>query len=242
MSIEPQIIHSCDHVIVKSELRHGYVNISRNKNIIFSDKIPPNIEVLRIDEVCSIDQSIIYSKGIDYDQLVSSESIEWISTGKQPLPGSEYKILCSYIHSSTQKFSNDECPRCENRGWYASYFGRSDSCYVDNMTKLVQDVIKNLFTEKTNGYGSVLPNLIGSNVYEPGTLSTNIVSAIKDCQNQIIKSQEENIINGIDMLPGEMLKEILVQKISFTRNSNTCYVMIKIVNQSSEEVSFSFKL
>lgn len=53
MSIAPRIVYSCDHVIVDKKREYGDIEMTRNEMFGFPDKVPPNISMIRIDEILS---------------------------------------------------------------------------------------------------------------------------------------------------------------------------------------------
>lgn len=234
MAVSPKIVHTCDHVISNSNKMYGGIVMIKGPNYM-PDKVPSNISVIRIDSVTNCDGSIEYTKGIDYIQKVSSDIIEWI---KGPKPGDKYLITAAYMKTSIEKYNPEECSRCGGNGWYSDIF-RNMSVVIDG-DKLAQDIIKILFTEKVDGYGSNIKDALAQNVYNEVELGLSVSSSIEDCAEQIKKMQQQGINGGATISPDEALDSITVKDILFIRSENTCYVKIEIKSMSGKSIDFSF--
>ena len=213
----------------------------RNSMVGFPDKVPSNIEFIRIDEVLNSIKQKEYSFNVDYEQKVSINILEWRNQPGIPEPNESYYIRGAYIKTITKKSEGEICERCSNNGWYINIFGEEKSEFVNGVEKLMQDFIKLLFTEKQlDGYGNSITDVLAENVYNEIELSLSISSSIQDCADQIIQSQLEQINNGSNIPLEEALDSVEVKDIIFVREECTCYITTQITNKLGQNVSFSF--
>lgn len=242
MSSSPQIIYSCNHIITDRIKLYSSLEVTRNVNTNYPDKLQENIDIIRIDKV--YDNNTIYTRDIDYTQMASNNIIEWTITGTSPLAGEKYYIDALYSKTITEKFEDSECTRCGGNGWYVDLFSQNGSVnIVENESKLAQDFIKVLFTDKqSDGTGSGIRDILGINIYNDNEVSHKISEIINSCVTQIKKRQEQNIANGIDIPNSEKLSNVIVNKILFVRSEATYYVTISLVNANNKVMSFSFKV
>lgn len=243
MSIAPKVIHVCDHVVVSNTKSYGDIKMTRNTIAGFPDKVPANIQILRVDNVLSQDKLIEYSPGINYSQKVSSDILEWTNHKLNPKQGEEYYIRCCYIKVSTERFDGESCERCGGNGWYVGIFSENSSQIVLGKNKLIQDFISVLFTEKdATGRGSKIKDIISSNIYNEASLSLEIATIMSDCEDQIKTSQREHMNGGSVIDEDEMLSQINVKDVIFVRDETTCYVSIEIINGAGDAINFGFKV
>ena len=245
MSMAPKIIFSCDHVIVNKTKCYGKILMTRDLSGGFPDKVASNISIVRIDQITDKTGEIEYSYGIDYEQKVSNDIIEWINSLNNPLPGEEYYITASYIKTSIEKFDANSCDRCDGNGWYVDILGGGEISIpvVSGQDKLIQDFIKVLFSEKdTSGFGSSIRDVLGSNVYNDVELGLQVSEVISDCTSQIKEAQKQQLDSGVPLSIDEALDTIEIVDILFVREEATCYISFRITNEAGNSVKFSFKV
>ncbi len=245
MSISPRIIFNCDHIIVNKIKCYGKILMTRDLSGGFPDKVAPNISIIRIDQITDIDEINEYSLGIDYEQKVSNDIIEWINPSNNPSPGEKYYVTASYIKTVIEKSDATNCNRCNGNGWYVDVLGGGEKSIsvVSGEEKLTQDFIKVLFTEKgTDGFGSSIKDVLGSNVYNEVELGLQVSEAISDCANQIKEAQKQQLDGGVPLPLEEALDNIEIVQILFVREESTCYISLKIMNEAGSAIKFSFKI
>lgn len=244
MSKAPQVIHMCNHTVVDDVSLYGIIEINRSQIEGSPDEIPKNINMKRIDKVMSYDKKRVFTKGVEYNQNVSSNIIEWTNNDNVPKPGEKYLIQGHYIKTTMTKYKPNECKRCAGNGWYVDIFGGETVNSVSGADNLIQNIVKILFTEKQDDedYGSRISSIIGKNVYNNIQLSADIADAISDCEQQIKDSQSSAIANGVSIPEDEMLDSLSVEKITFSEETQTCYLTVKIINSSKQFVLFTFKI
>lgn len=245
MSVAPKIIFNCDHIIVDKIKSYGKILMTRDLSGGFPDKTSANISIIRIDEITDINNTRQYTYGVDYEQKVSSDIIEWINPSNNPKPGEDYYITASYTKTVIDKSTADDCNRCGGNGWYVDIFAGEEGSIplINEEEKLMQDFIKVLFTEKdSNGFGSTIRDVLGANVYNEVDLGLKVSNSIADCVTQIKESQRQQLNNGIPLLPTEALDTIEVKEILFVREDSSCYISLRILNEAGSSVKFSFKI
>lgn len=245
MSITPKIIFSCDHVIVNKAKCYGKILMTRDSSGGFPDKVASNISIVRIDQITNKAGDVEYSYGIDYEQKVSSDIIEWINSINNPAPGEEYYITASYVKTSIEKFDATSCDRCNGNGWYVDILGGGEISIpvVSGQDKLIQDFIKVLFSEKDeSGFGSNIKDILGLNVYNNVDLGLQVSEVIADCTRQIKDAQKQQLDSGVPLSIDEALDAIEIADILFVREEATCYISIIITNEAGNSVKFSFKV
>lgn len=245
MSIAPKIIFSCDHIIVSKTKCYGKILMKRDLSGGFPDKVASNISIIRIDQVTNIDGTIQYSYGIDYEQKVSNDIIEWINTNNNPSPGEQYYLTAAYIKTSIEKFDATTCERCGGNGWYVDILGDREAStpVVTGQEKLMQDFIKVLFSDKdSSGFGSNIKNILGSNVYNEVELGLQVSEEIADCAKQIKESQKQQLDSGVALSLEEALDSVEILNVLFVREDSTCYISILITNEAKDSIKFSFKV
>jgi hypothetical protein len=221
----------------------------RNIDTSSSDKAPDNLLIIRIDLVYkqnSDGAKTYYYNGTHYNQTVSTNILEWITSAANiPQPGEHYFMQCLYIKIDVNKYIPEECPRCGGNGWYVNIIDTAGSSIqiVDGSSKLAQDFIKILYTDKnTSGYGTSIRDVIGMPIYDPKSIYSEIVSSIKDCEEQIKKSQKEASINGINISEEEILSSITVNTIQYVKDQATFYVSVSLINVLGTAIKFNFKI
>ena len=245
MSIAPKLIFSCDHIIVNKVKCYGQILMTRDISGGFPDKVAPNISIIRIDQITDITGTNEYSYGIDYEQKVSDDIIEWINPLNNPKPGEQYCIIASYVKTVVEKSDANNCNRCDGNGWYVDIFGGGEANIptVSGEDKLTQDFIKVLFTEKdSSGFGSNIKDILGSNIYNEVELGLQVSEIISDCTNQIKEAQKQQLDSGVPLLAEEALDSIEITQILFVREELTCYISIRIMNEAGSVIKFSFKI
>lgn len=240
MSVSLKVIHGCNHIVTTKDKIYGRIKMNRSHNPGFPDKLPANIQIIRIDSIQSLDGKE-YSKSLDYDQKVSKDIIEWINPSNNPLLGEEYFIDALYLKTTTNKFDGTDCSRCAGNGWYVDILGE-ESVLLEGRNKLAQDFIKLLFTEKNNNYGSNIRDVLAKNVNDEIELGINISSSISECAEQMKKIQSELASAGVTLDEDEILDEVVVYNSIFSREECACYVSLGIKNMSGKDIDFSFKI
>lgn len=243
MSVSLKTIYPCDHIVTDHEKVYGDVLMVRSLNTEVPDKVPANTEVLRVDVVVDSTKKKSFSPTINYNQSVSKNIIEWTNDKENPLPGESYYIRCSHIKTSINKFTADNCNRCNGNGWYSDLIASGKANLVSGAEKLSQDFIKILFTEKDeNGNGSDIKNVLGRNVYNEVELGLNISMAVEDVVTQLKNSQIELVNNGATLPDDEAIEDVEIKDVIFIREEAACYVTINIRNKSGGNINFSFMI
>lgn len=245
MSVTPKVIFNCDHITIDRVKTYGQIEMLRDLSGGFPDKVPANISIVRIDEITDIAEDRVYSKGIDFEQNVSNDIIEWINPSNNPVPGEKYLVTASYLKTVVSKRSTESCDRCGGNGWYVDIFGGGDNSIpmVKGESKLLQDFIKVMFTEKSaDGYGSNINDALASNVYNEVDLGLKISTSVNDCCDQIKESQKEHLNSGLSISQEEALDSIEINQILFVREEGACYISLKIINGAGKPIKFSFKI
>lgn len=246
MSVSPKIIFGCDHVIIDKKKCYGKILMTRDLSGGFPDKVASNISIVRIDQITDVTENIEYSYGVDYEQKVSNDIIEWINPLNNPAPGEKYYIVASYIKTSIEKQDTSTCDRCDGNGWYVDILGGGDISIpsIKGEDKLIQDFIKILFTEKdsNSGYGSSIKDILGSNIYNEVDLGLKVSEIISDCTNQIKEAQKQQLDSGVPLPANEALDNVEISQILFVREEATCYISVKILNEEGSAITFSFKI
>lgn len=243
MAIAPKIVYPCDHIIEDTVKQYGDIEMVRETMPGYPDKVPANIDIIRIDSVLCHNKQIEYSPYTDYEQKVSKNIIEWINPSHSPQMGQTYYIRGCYVKTQIKKYDDDKCERCGGNGWYARIFSERGANTVSLQDKLIQDFIKVLFTEKgSDGYGSSIKDIVATNAYNEVELGLQVSNIIADCENQIKKSQREHMNGGSEIDLEEQLSQIIVKDVIFVRDETTCYVNIEIINAYQQVVQFGFKI
>lgn len=245
MSLAPKIIFNCDHIIVDKIKCYGKILMTRDLSGGFPDKVAPNISIVRIDQITDIHGNNEYSYGVDYEQKVSDDIIEWINPLNNPKPGEQYYITASYVKTVVEKSDTENCDRCDGNGWYVDILGGGEISIpvINGESKLTQDFIKVLFTEKnSDGFGSNIKDILGSNIYNEVELGLRVSETISDCTNQIKEAQKQQLDSGVPLLPEEALDTIEITQVLFVREEGTCYISLKIMNEAGKSIKFSFKI
>ena len=245
MAQAPKIIFNCDHIVTDKIKCYGDLLMTRDISGGFPDKVAPNISIIRIDQITDTTGTREYSYGVDYEQRVSSDIIEWINPQNNPKPGEQYYITASYLKTGIRKEEASTCDRCDGNGWYVDVLGGGEKniSTVGGESKLVQDFIKVLFTEKgSDGFGSNIKDILGSNVYNEVELGLMVSESISDCTNQIKEAQKKQLDSGVPLSPQEALDTIEVTQVLFVREEGACYISLKVVNEAGFVIKFSFKI
>lgn len=242
MSISLKVIHGCNHIVTSKDKVYGKIKMRRSLSVGFPDKLPVNIEVIRVDSIENLNGEE-YTKAVDFEQKVSSNIIEWINPANNPALGEEYFINALYLKIETKKFEPTECSRCSGNGWYADILSENIEI-VSGKNKLAQDFIKILFTEKSSdvSYGSNIKDILAENVYDEVQLAANVTSSIDNCTYQLKKIQQELSSSGIEVSDEELLESVIVNQVLFSREECTCYINISIKNVIGETIDFTFKV
>lgn len=238
MSQTPRILKPCNHIVEKNNREYGKISMTRNSILGFTDKIPANIKIIRIDKITNKDENIEYTKNIDYSQDTSDNIIEWLNSKNTPKLGGEYYIHGLYYKKIILNQSIETCERCNGNGWYIDIFNSPLEVFKDS-NKLLQDFIKLLFTEKQeDGYGTTIKDILGSNVYDEMDLGVEISTAIEDCENQLklVQSSIETLTDE------EKLDTVEIKDIYYDRENCVCYVSIGIINSLGEYIDLTFSI
>lgn len=243
-----QVIYGCDHYIQYNNNMYDVIKMHRQSDGFSPDKLPDNINIVRIDKIykMSNNEEIVYYENYHYKQTVSPNIIEWVPTAPNiPNQGEEYFIQCFYVQISVEKYKQESCPRCGGNGWYISLVNETGMSVkkLDGLTKLLQEFIKVLYTDKgPSGYGSNINDVIATSVYDPSRIYSEIISSILDCAEQIKTMQKNAIFDGIEIDDSERLLNVVINKILYSREETCFYVSISIYNVLGESVKFNFKV
>lgn len=238
MAVEPRILYKCNHIIDSKELKYGKIELIRNtKN--YPDSPTSNIKILRVDRVYKGD--IEYTLNVHYTQKLSVNTLEWVDgADNTPKVGEKYNIECLYTIVTTAQYDIDDCPRCLGNAWYINIFNEGKIESYTGINKLVQDVVKALFTDRANDYGSTIKDLVSQNIYSETDLEVSISTIITECQEQIKTQQSEQLSNGCTLDDSEILNRLTITNMIFVREEMMCYVTIEINNLSGETIAFTF--
>ena len=237
MAIEPRILYKCNHIIDRKELKYGCIELTRNSEN-YPDSPSNNIKILRVDRVYKDD--IEYTPELDYTQKLSTNTIEWNNVSNAPNVGDKYVVQCLYTLITTSKHDADDCPRCFGNAWFINILNDGKIETYTGINKLVQDVVKALFTDKNNNYGSELKDLVSKNIYNKVDLDINVTSIIDECQRQIKAQQSEQMSNGCTLEEEEILDELIIKNLIFVKEEMTCYITIEIKNLLGNTAMFTF--
>lgn len=238
MSQTLRILRPCDHVVEKRVREYGRIQMTRNSKLGFTDKIPANITIIRIDNITNKDGTVEYTKNVDYSQDTSDNIIEWLNSSRAPELNEEYFIYALYYKKNILNQDMESCERCGGNGWYIDIFNSSMEIFKGS-DKLLQDFIKVLFTEKQeDGYGTQIKDILGSNIYDEAELDIQISTAIEDCENQI-KTFQSSLSTLTDE---EKLETVEIKGIYYDRENCACYISIAIINALGEFVDLTFTI
>lgn len=244
MSKEPKIIFPCDHSIVNKERCYGDVEITRNANSGNIDVFPLSVQFLRIDRVLNHDKTVEYTENIDYFIENSTNSIRWLKIPqyfKEKSP-TKYFVRGLYVKTTVTQEDEVQCSRCFGNGWYVNVFSSEEDIKITGFDKLLQDIIKYLFTERqSDGYGSELKDLIAEALYDEIELRYKISEILNDCSESIKYKQQDALTRQADLSLDETLSSITLTDVYVDYDESTCYITISIKNAANEEASFVFK-
>lgn len=256
MTQAPKIIHSCNHLIISNTRKYGDIQMIRSANIY--DIIPKNIKINRIDSIRLSDDKI-YKRGYHYSQSISKDIIEWMNLSEVPRTGEAYTISAAYVYTSSNKYTIDDCPRCNGNGWYSSITdSQGQMSFVSGAQKLVQEFIKLINTESSdttnsdngssdessdgNDYGTDIRKVLGENVYSEVDINNKISASISRCEEYLKRKQNDELANGVQLEDSEILDHIEVKQIYFVRDQCAYVVSIILYNREQKAMRFNFKI
>ena len=243
----PKIVYSCDHNIV--ELKQNVLSEEHIKSPWDYDVICTDCTVTNVIALYQIltDLTVDYYETINFTKNADGMSIDWITGASRPLSGEVFTIeyLSSFI--SNVQYEAEDCPRCAGTGWYVGIFEERATVAkkATELTKLVQGFIKILLTTKTstsNGYGSTLKDISGTEVYDSTSLSSSIVTTVLECETNFKLLQTTDINAGTLMADSEKLKSATVNSVEFDSTVGAVYVSITLLSEDSTQATLNLAL
>lgn len=134
-----------------------------------------------------------------------------------------------YKFSTYKEYSRNFCPRCAGTGWYVDIFVPNISGAVYNSQKLMQEVIKCLFADETNGFGTQIRNLTGKSYRSEEDFTNSIMKEFEKVEDQITARQNSFISSGGALEENERIDKINILKIAYIRSDDSYQVAIEII-------------
>ena len=233
MSVAPQVVHICDHLIVRDEteiIASEHEKSSTDIDVIIQDGDISEFHSLY--ETLEDETFAYYYEGIDFNPE-GTKSIKWISANR---PSSTF--IAEYTRSkfSYNQYTLDDCPRCAMSGWFVSIFNSKNTKVrkVKEYNKLVQDFIKILLTYKTGSYGTVLKDIQGQDISDEVNLTSEIINIVFDAESQYKRIQSEESENRTPPLDSERLRSATVSETEYDRENGGIFVSIILTSESDE--------
>lgn len=239
MTVAPQIIHACNHIVEIYDKRFECIKVQRRDDS-FIDEVMAGINVKDIYSIYSVDavsgEYKFYNNEFDFIKFGAS-SIRWISDNC-PRPNSEYIVECFYTKQMIKEYDEYDCPRCAGNGWYVDLLPEDETCMniLSGPDKIVQDFIKILFTYKgdEDNYGTRIADYVGTIIDDPTLLCSQIASIIYEAANQYMNIQSDSIMSGVELNDDEILDNISVDRIEYDEYNNGVYALITLFSRSGE--------
>lgn len=236
MTIAPQIVHICDHIIETHEAKCTTLKVVRGSGSEV-DRFPPGASVKKIFSVYRVDnaetlENTFYQPIIEYSLI--NNSVKW-GSGTGPDTGTEYCVDVYLVQSRIEEYISEDCPRCNGNGWYADLMAQSEK-NIDRLagiSKIVQDFIKILFTYREDGgtYGTKLLDLIGQEVTDENQLTSEVASMIVNAGNKYKELQSSSIVDGNNLDDDEILDKVIIGDISFDPANGGVYVLVRLYSR-----------
>lgn len=172
-----------------------------------------------------------FCKDADY-QLVGKNRLKWISVNR---PDPDYDYSVEYIRraSKANTYKSSNCPRCYGLGWYGAFNdlntglpGKSTGIY-----KIAEDVIKMLLTPlREDGYGSEFLEMNKALYVDATSVEDRAISEINRIERYYKGVQAEEIAKGATYTPEDTLYAIIIDKVSFNKETSTLTLEITVYN------------
>jgi hypothetical protein len=239
-----KIINTCNHIVDEINNEIKLDNITRNGSQEF-DMICPEYMIVYIDSVYQIlnDGSFkIYYQDIDFIKYTTNK-IKWISANL-PQTGSTYYIEYQRSKREIKQYPQEDCPKCLGNGWHVRLTDDNDIKIntVTGFDKLVQDFIKILLTEKIDGYGSSMQDMLGQEIHDVNEFTRSIVNMVFQCETQYKAIQAELFNSGVQLDPLEKLNSVITTDCEYDSDFSSFFLSIIIVNESNKRAEVSLVL
>lgn len=235
--IEPKVLYFCDHKIEVGDGDVKLTTIVRSGTSV--DIISTTALIYEIESIYDLSNNQQHTYYQDYDFTINDDrrSITWLGTS--PSEGDSYSVEYRHSAESIVQLELEACTKCEGRGWYLSLFENNERIVksTSGFEKLVQEFIKLLLSENSDGYGSKLHTLLGEAVKNESELSTNVMSIVYDCEVQYKAIQSGSIAHGLNMDNTELLKTVSVLDVSFDPDLYSISLSIKIYNEAGNSAA-----
>lgn len=238
MSIVPQIVHVCNHVIETHENKLETIELVRG-NLNSIDELPFGIVLQKIYSVYTIINSEnldyhFYYKNTDY-KVNGTSAIEWISNNK-PTSGATYYMECYYILPDISEYEQEDCPRCLGNGWYVDLMPQSETSIneLTGASKIVQDFIKIVFTYRFEGesYGTTIVDYVGQTNTDPEQTCSEIASLLSLAGEKYKELQMTSVLDGNLLSDDEILEQMTIESIEYDEEDNGIYAIVSLYSRS----------
>ncbi len=114
-------------------------------------------------------------------------------------------------------------------GWYVDMFVPEVSGAILGSQKLMQEAVKCLFTEESNGFGTQIRSLTGKSYRSEDDFSNSIMKEFEKVEDQITSRQNAFMAGGGMLEESERIDKINILKIAYVRSDDAYQVAIEIV-------------
>lgn len=235
-----QLIYICKHIITDAVNTYSTDIITRNYNsdtdIICSGFIIGNIYC--VYSAGENGKKKYYYENIDFKK-VASDTIIWI--GVKPADNVLYTIEYIKIKKTIITYTQKDCPQCNGNGWYVDLMSVSDSnmAIVTGPDKIIQDFIKLLLTDSTDGTVDITTVMKATSTSE---IIQDISNFVKKCEDTYIDRQLLIISGGISLSDSETLIGIDINEIDYDKDLCAYYVSLTIKTKSGETIDIGLKV
>jgi hypothetical protein len=247
MLLGPKIVYLCDHSVASfnSEvINESHIKQSFDSDVIITDEgVIKSVYAVYSQDPIDADLFIDYYEGIDFQINTDNISIIWISSNK-PSAGDTFFIEYEKSLLTITQYDAEDCSRCAGMGWYVGLFEDNGTLTkkISGISKLVQDFIKILLTEKSYDYGSKLCDIPGAEINNEDTLSAQVISIVLDCEARFKQLQLTDINAGTMLDDSEKLNSASVTSVEFDRDAGAIFLSVVLLSESGANAQINLML
>jgi hypothetical protein len=239
-----RIINNCNHIVDEVSVEVKLDSVTRDSSQEY-DILCPDYTIVYIGSVYQIlDEGgfKIYYENIDFVKYTTNK-IKWISIN-QPQHASTYYVEYERSKHQIKEYAQEDCPKCMGNGWHVRLTDDNDIKIgtVTGFEKLVQDFIKLLLTEKLDGYGSTMHQMLGQEIYSLDEFTRSIVNMVYECEMQYKAIQAELFNSGVELDSSERLSSVITTDCEYDSDFSSFFLSIIIVNESNSHAEVSLLL
>lgn len=247
---EQKVVFSCDHKlnILKTETRIFVMDPFNDtiRNLQDGSEISLIYHIDKIFYVYTGANTESYINGVDY--ILDPDrpnSIKWLTVNK---PDRTYYCEALVRYRYVKNFVEDpqNCERCNGMGWYVSPMSTAYQRFetAENVTKLVQDYIKIVYTkyDESTQYGCDILDYVGREVVDERSFTTDVCMELEYAAERLKTLQQNGVDNGDEYTDEELLSEIEINETEYDKEAMGLYINMTIYSVAGTSARFSLKL